>query len=102
MRTRMLFAAAILTGLAIAYMDSRPHFDDAGITAGLLLLSAGAFALMAPARPGLWSLAVGIWIPAHAMVQHPDAQSLAMLLVLVFPLAGAYAGLAVRLRWSLF
>jgi hypothetical protein len=92
----LVMLAAVVLGLAIAYMDSRPSFDDAGITAGLMLISAGLLGLIAPQRPWLWALGVGIWIPAHAMMRHPEPKALMMLVVLAFPLAGAYAGMAMR------
>ncbi len=36
-----LFLIALLFGLAIAWMDARPHWDDTGVTVGCLVLSAG-------------------------------------------------------------
>ena|SRR5436305_7538681 len=96
MLNRILIVVAIVIGLGIAYVDSRPHFDDAGITAGLLVISAGLLGLIAPQRPWLWALAIGIWIPLHAMVQHPEPKAVIMLVLLAFPFAGAYAGMAVR------
>jgi hypothetical protein len=44
----------------------------------------------------LWALAIGIWIPLFALLRTHAAGSLAMFVVLAFPLAGAYAGMAVR------
>jgi hypothetical protein len=94
--TVTVLLVAIVLGLVIAYVDSRPHFDDAGITAGLLLMSAGMLSVIAPQRPWRWALAIGIWIPLHAIVQHPGPGALAMLAVLAFPFAGAYAGMVMR------
>ena len=96
MRNRLLFVVAIAAGLAIAYVDSRPSWDDSGVTAGAMLLSAGLLGLVAPERPWLWALAVGIWIPAHAIVRRHALGSLMMLVALAFPFAGAYAGMAIR------
>ena len=90
---RLILALAILDGLFIAWMDSRPHWDDTGITVGALVLSSGLLALLAPRRVWLIAMAVGIWIPLHAMVTNGDPR---MLLVLLFPLAGAYGGLGIR------
>jgi hypothetical protein len=95
-RNRLLMLAAVVIGLAIAYIDSRPHWDDTGITVGLMVTSAGLLGLIAPQRPWLWALAIGIWIPAHALAQHPEPKTLLMLIVLAFPFAGAYAGMAMR------
>jgi len=38
----VLFLVAVLGGLAIAYVDLRPTWDDAGITAMAMLSLAGA------------------------------------------------------------
>jgi hypothetical protein len=92
-----LLVAAVALGLAIAWIDSRPHWDDAGITAGMLLLSAGALGLAGPRRPWLWALAVGIWIPATMIARTPTLGNiLGSFVILAFPFAGAYAGMALR------
>ena len=96
MSNRVLLPAAIAVGLAIAYVDSRPSWDDAGITAFSMLLAAGSFGLIAGRRGWLWALAVGIWIPLYAVVRAASPGSLAMAVVLVFPFAGAYLGMGVR------
>ncbi|HKO04372.1 MAG TPA: hypothetical protein VJW51_06470 [Candidatus Acidoferrales bacterium] len=96
-RNRLLFAAAVALGIAIAYVDSRPNWDDAGITAGSMLLSAGLMGLIGPQRPWLWALGIGIWIPLHSIARAPTFGSLAgSFLILAFPMAGAYAGMAFR------
>ena len=97
---RCLFAAAIASGLAIAYVDSRPTWDDTGVTAAAMVLVAGSLGLLGARRPWAWALLVGIWIPAWAIARTPAVSMLAMLLVLLFPLAGAYAGMVVR-RWAM-
>ena len=96
MMNRTLLVAAVLVGLAIAYVDSRPTWDDAGITAFSMLLAAGLFGLIAPRRPWLWALAVGIWVPAYAIARADSPAAFGMLLVLAFPFAGAYLGFGVR------
>src|SRR5208282_2665276 len=89
--------AAVALGIAIAYVDSRPNWDDAGITAGSMLLSAGLMGLIGPQRPWLWALGIGIWIPLHSIARAPTFGSLAgSFLILAFPMAGAYAGMAFR------
>jgi hypothetical protein len=65
-RGRLMIAAAVALGLAIAYLDSRPGWDDAGVTAFALLLFAGAFGVIVLYRPWVWTLAIGIWIPLLA------------------------------------
>ncbi|HUE04619.1 MAG TPA: hypothetical protein VMR62_34020 [Bryobacteraceae bacterium] len=96
-----LLIAAIMIGLAIAWVDSRPHWDDSGITAGSLLLSAGVLGLIGPRRPWLWALAIGMWIPLYLIARQMASHTVTLgsasnLVILVFPMAGAYAGMAVR------
>ena len=56
-------AIALVSGVAIGYMDSRPGFDDTGITAVSLVVAAGLAAFIAGRAPWLIALATGIWIP---------------------------------------
>jgi hypothetical protein len=51
---------ALAAGLAIAWMDTRPHWDDAGITAGAVALAA-ALASASGARP--WLVVVFVAAP---------------------------------------
>ena len=90
---RTLFVIALCLGLAIAYVDSRPNWDDTGITAGAILLSCGLLGAIAPKVPWLWALAVGLWIPLFGIVR---AQNYGTLLALAVAFAGAYAGMALR------
>ena len=97
---KLLFALAILTGLLIAFVDSRPTWDDTGITAGALLLSSGLFTLLGYRRPWLIALVIGLWTPLYeTYLSHnfrlPGA-ILFPLVVLLIPTFGAYAGWAVR------
>jgi len=91
---KILLAIGVLTGLFLAYLDARPNWDDTGILAGGLLLSSGLLTLLGYRRPWLMALAVGIWIPTHDIYLSHDWR---MLLVLLFPLVGAYAGWAAHL-----
>jgi len=90
----ILLAAAVLAGLFSAYVDSRPTWDDTGILAGGLLMISGLLTLLGHRKPWLIALAVGIWIPLHDIYLSHDFR---MLLVLLFPLVGAYGGWLVRL-----
>jgi hypothetical protein len=93
----VLLIAAVTLGLAIAWVDSRPHWDDTGITAGCLLLSGGALGLIGPRRPWLWALGLGIWIPLYMILRAPTlANVLGGFVIVAIPMAGAYAGMAVR------
>jgi hypothetical protein len=91
---KVLIVIAVLIGLFLTYVDASPHWDDTGIIAGGLLLGAGLITLLGQRRPWLVALAVGAWIPLRYILL---TQNFSMLLVLLFPFAGAYAGWAARL-----
>jgi hypothetical protein len=88
-RGLLLLSVALLVGLGIGLVDTRPHWDDTGITVGALLAATGAFGLIHPRNAWLWALAVGIWIPVLNIAQTHNAGSI---LALAFAFAGAYAG----------
>jgi hypothetical protein len=70
-RSRWLFALILLSlalGFAIAYVDSSPGWDDTGVSAATVLGVSGLFGLLYSARPWLWGLAVGAWIPVFGIV----------------------------------
>ena len=91
--TAGLAVLAVIAGLAIAWMDSRPTWDDTGVTAGLIFLSAALFGALRPDRPWIWTLAVGVGVPLFGIVLHRNAGSL---LALAPALIGAYAGALAR------
>ena len=84
---------AIALGLLIAWVDSRPSWDDSGITAGMVFLTAAFFGALRPSRAPLWALAVGVWIPLFGIILHQNVGSLLALAVAFF---GAYAGALAR------
>ncbi|HSS36136.1 MAG TPA: hypothetical protein VLR93_07655 [Patescibacteria group bacterium] len=88
-RTAGLIAAAAGVGLAIAWFDSRPGWDDTGITAAALFLASFSFAATAGRRPWLWAMLVGIWTPLVEIGLTGQAGSL---IALAFAAAGAAAG----------
>ena len=90
---RVYLPISVAMGLLIAWVDARPNWDDAGITAGLLVLSSGLLGLLAPRRAWIWALGIGIWIPLHAIV---TTHNFTALVALAFPFVGAYAGMGVR------
>jgi hypothetical protein len=84
---------AVAMGIAIAYIDSRPSWDDAGITALAIFVTCAVCGALWPTRPWLCALAVGAWIPLFGIA---TAGNFGSLLVLVFAFPGAYAGRACR------
>ena len=89
----VLLPLAVLIGLGIAYVDSRPTWDDTAVLVVALLAGSALFGALGPRWPWLWALAVGIWIPLNAIITRQD---FSMLIVLAFPLVGAYLGMAAR------
>jgi len=96
MRTWLLAIIATALGVVIAAVDSGASWDDTGITAGAVLVSAFIISTVACRRPWLWALLVGIWVPAIAIMNDGNG---AAFLALVFALVGAYAGHAVSRVW---
>ena len=94
-----LLALAILAGLVITWIDSRQGWDDTGITAALILLASGGFTALRPARPWLWALAVGCWIPLWGIV---TAANYGSLLALAVAFLGAYTAALVMKSIRLF
>lgn len=78
--------------MAIAWVDTRPYWDDTGVTAGALMI-AGALGSLTGIPPWLVALFVG----APLLIAELPG-SAAVLLAIPFTLAGAYAGAFVRRR----
>ena len=80
---------ALAIGIAIGFVDSRTTWDDAGITAGALLIAA---AVLAAVRPKSWwvsGLLVGAPVPIFNYLLHDNMQAIA---ALAFSLVGAGVG----------
>jgi hypothetical protein len=86
---RIVFALGVLLG----YVDSRPTWDDTGITAGMLLIATAIAGALAPQRPWLWALCIGVWIPLFGIRNSANYGSL---IALAVAFAGAYAGMLIR------
>src|SRR5262245_56589403 len=93
MMRRILFVDALGVGLLITYIDTRPYWDDTGVTAALLLVASGTLGFLGPDGPWLWALVVGIWIPLIGMVRSHDYL---MFLPLTVTFLGAYVGMGMR------
>lgn len=88
-----LVVLAILCGATITFIDSRPTWDDTGITAGAILLTTAVFSFLSPRRWWVWALAIGFCIPAVGILR---ANNYASLLALAVALIGAVVGMAFR------
>lgn len=88
-RDNIALVVAAIGGLAIAWIDTSPGWDDTGITAGLLVMGAGVAAGISGRRPWLWALLVGLPTPIVELAQGGDP---AVLAALGFAAIGAAAG----------
>jgi hypothetical protein len=90
-RLRGAVAAVIAVGggIALAFMDSRPGFDDTGITAVALFVFASIASTIGGSKPWLWASLVGAWTP---LIEISGGGSTGSLLALAFAGAGAAAG----------
>lgn len=91
-RDAILLVVATAAGLAIAWVDSRPTWDDTGVTTLLLVVTAAIVAAASGHRPWLWGLLIGIWVP---LVEIPAGGPQAALLAVGFALIGAFFGSSV-------
>jgi hypothetical protein len=91
-REFLLLGAALL-GIGIAWVDSRPTWDDTGITVGTILLTCAIFGAIDPRKAWQWALAVGIWIPLHGLLW---AHNFGTLIALIPAFLGAYLGAGIR------
>jgi hypothetical protein len=90
---RIALLAGLTIGITIGYIDSRPSWDDTGVTAVAVLASSLVLGALAPQRPWATALVVGAWIPLFGILTRANYGSL---LALAFALAGAYAGMLLR------
>lgn len=93
MRLKILAPVGLGLGLLIALVDSSPGWDDTGVSAAAVFTCCGALGAIHPARPWLWALAVGAWIPALGIAVTHNYESL---LALAVAFAGAYTGKFLR------
>ncbi len=89
----LLLLVALALGALIGWVDSRPGWDDTGITVGLIVLATGLLGLAQPSAAWLWALAVGAWVP---VIEIPAAGNPAALLALVVAFICAFGGALVR------
>ena len=94
-KSLILLIPAVISGLLIAWIDSRPNWDDTGISVLMVLVTATAFGYFTLKRPWLTALAVGIWIPLYAIL---STQNFGSLLALIPGFAGAYFGFIVKTK----
>ncbi len=79
-------------GTVVAYVDSRPTWDDTGVTAGILVLGAAVLGAVHPRRAWLTGLAVGL---PMVVVSLPGTYHLGSLVAVAIAVAGAMGGASV-------
>jgi hypothetical protein len=82
-----------LGGMAIAFIDSQPGWDDTGITAAMLFIVSGLAGFFNPKKLWLWALLCGIWIPVVGIIRRGDFM---MLIVLIITFGGSFSGGLIR------
>jgi hypothetical protein len=92
-REPLLAIVAAAVGLAIALVDSRPAWDDSGITAVSLLGVSLLVAWLSGRWPIVWAVLVGVWTP---LLEIPASGDPTPLLALGFALAGSLIGYGIR------
>ena len=91
--TAILLVGALALGALLGFVDTRPGWDDTGITAGALVLACLLFGAARPRLAWLWALAIGGWVPAlNILLAHNSSA----LLVLAIAFVAAYAGALIR------
>jgi hypothetical protein len=88
---------SIVLGLAIAWIDSRPTWDDSGISAFMLAVAATLCAYFASQKPWLIALAISIWIPLISIF---STHNFGGFLAFIPAFAGAFAGYWLRVGLS--
>ncbi len=84
-----LVILSALVGLAIAWNDSQPGWDDTGITVFMILFAAAIFGFLAFEKPWLIALLVSIWIPLWAII---STHNYGGFIAVVPGFAGSYLG----------
>jgi hypothetical protein len=89
----LLIAASNLLGLFLAWVDSRPTWDDTGVLVGMIVLATTILGAIGPRRPWLWAFGVGGWIPLHNLLATGNPASL---VALAAAFAGVFLGAGIR------
>ena len=84
---------SIAFGSIIAWIDTRPNWDDTGITVGLVLMSTIICGGLLPSRAWLWALIVGGVILGANLILHGGYESV---IALGVAFVGAYIGVGIR------
>jgi hypothetical protein len=84
---------AVSAGLFIGWVDSRPTWDDTGITVIAIVLVTGFIGLINPAKAWLWALVVGLEISLFDILLTGNYGAI---VAIPIAFAGAYLGAFIR------
>jgi hypothetical protein len=93
----LYFSLAIIMGIGIAWIDSRPGWDDTGISVFLIAMAATLCGYLALQKPWLIALAVSIWIPLLSIF---TTQNYGGLLAFIPGFGGAFTGYWLKKKLS--
>src|SRR5271169_1166996 len=93
LRFRIILIVAVAVGLFIAWIDTRPHWDDTGITVAMVFGTSAVLGSLLQRRVWLLAIVLGVWIPLANIIQFNNYGSV---LAIVAAFAGAYAGAFLR------
>jgi hypothetical protein len=90
----LLFIIAFAFGLLIGWVDTRPTWDDAGITAAAIIIVTAPLGAIMPSRAWVWALTVGGCVLLLNTVL--AGVNNRVMLALLISFIGAYAGVLIR------
>ena len=85
----LLMILAIGLGLIVTRIDTRPNWDDTGISMILLFSASAICGFFVPQYPWLIALSVSFWIPFYHVI---SAGNYGSMLAFIPGFAGAYSG----------
>lgn len=89
----LILFLALLSGLAIAYVNARSNWGSTGIVVGLIFISAALLSFINTRYAWLWALLIGIWVPLTSVLTNSNYNAL---LALAFAYFGAFLGFFVK------
>jgi hypothetical protein len=84
---------SVVLGIAIAWVDTSPGWDDTGISVFLILGVSALCSFISGKKPWLFALLVSLWIPLFNIL---TSQNYGSLIALAPGLIGAYLGYFIR------
>jgi hypothetical protein len=91
------FFLAAISGIGIAWIDSRPNWDDTGISIFMIASAATLFGYLTSQKPWLIALAVSLWIPVLSIA---TTQNYGGLLAFIPGFAGTYTGYYLKMKFT--